>query len=117
MLRGDTGEAVTMAFTAIDVERTGPVATIKIKPFEATQAEGSKHKDFIDVHAAIAIALENFRWDDTVRIVVVTGSEDGEFYWAPGPGYYTEERLHHMNPANRGPGKWSTAQGAARITE
>src|SRR5438045_1562503 len=80
-----------MAFTAIDVERTGPVATIKIKPFETTQAEGSKHKDFIDVHAAIGIALENFRWDDTVPIVVVTASPDGEphgypFGMTPGDG-------------------------------
>jgi len=106
-----------MTFTAIDTERKGSVATIKIKPFEKTQAEGSKHKDFVDVHAAIGMALEEFRWDDTVRIVVVTGAEDGEFYWAPGPGYYTEERLHYMNPANRGPGKWSIGQGAARITE
>src|SRR5690349_2812622 len=60
-----------MAFTAIDLERRGSVATIKIKPFERTQAEGSKHKDFIDVHAAIAIALEEFRWDDSIRIIVV----------------------------------------------
>src|SRR3954469_20550844 len=109
--------AQDMTFTAIDLERKGSVATIKIKPFEKTQAEGSKHKDFVDVHAAIAIALAEFRWDDSVRIVVVTGAEDGEFYWAPGPGYYTEERLHYMNPANRPAGKWSIGQGAARITE
>src|SRR3954451_8658705 len=112
-----SGGAVAMTFTAIDLERKGSVATIKIKPFEKTQAEGSKHKDFVDVHAAIAIALEEFRWDDSVRIVVVTGAEDGEFYWAPGPGYYTEERLHYMNPANRPAGKWSISQGAARIPE
>src|ERR1051325_3340613 len=106
-----------MTITAIDVEQQGSVATIRIKPFERTQAEGSKHEDYINVHAAIAMALERFRWDDTVRIVVVTGSEDGEFYWAPGPGYYTTERLDSMNPAKRGADKWSISQGGSRITE
>jgi enoyl-CoA hydratase len=106
-----------MTFTAIDIERDKSVATIKIKPFEKTQAEGAKHADYVDVHAAIAVALEELRWDDTIRIIVVTGSEDGEFYWAPGPGYYTPERLAKMDPGKRGAGKWSIGQGAARITE
>jgi enoyl-CoA hydratase/carnithine racemase len=57
------------------------------------------------------------RWDDSVRIIVITGSEDGEFYWAPGPGYYDQQRLDRMNPINRGSGKWSHEQGAARVTE
>jgi enoyl-CoA hydratase len=106
-----------MTITAIDVAHDGPVATIRIKPFERTQAEGSKDPDFVDVHTAIAVALEGVRWDDAIRVVVITGSEDGEFYWAPGPGYYTDQRLAAMNPGNRRAGRWSTSQGAARITE
>jgi enoyl-CoA hydratase/carnithine racemase len=106
-----------MTFTAIDVEQKDSVATIKIKPFERTQREGGKHKDYVDVHTAIAVALETMRWDDSVRIIVITGSEDGEFYWAPGPGYYDQQRLHYMNPANRPPGRWSHEMGASRITE
>jgi len=106
-----------MTVTAIDIERSKSVATIKIKPFERTQAEGAKDPEFVDVHAAIAIALQDLRWDDAIRVIVITGSEDGEFYWAPGPGYYTPERLDRMNPNNRGAGKWSISQGAARITE
>ena len=104
-------------FTAIDTEIDASVATIKIKPFERTQAEGAKHPGYVDVHTAIAEALERFRWDDSIRIVIITGAEDGEFYWAPGPGYYTPERLHYMNPSNRRSGKFSHEQGAARITE
>ena len=79
-----------MTFTAIDVEHDNSVATIKIKPFERTQREGANHKGYVDVHTAIAVALETLRWDDSVRIIVITGSEDGEFYWAPGPGYYDQ---------------------------
>lgn len=106
-----------MTFSAIERETTGPVATIKIKPFERTQVEGAKHAGFVDVHTAIAMALEEWRWDDSVRIVVITGSEDGEFYWAPGPGYYTQDRLDRMNPSKRKAGRWSVEQGASRITE
>lgn len=106
-----------MSFTAIDVERVDAVATIRIKPFERTQAEGAKHPGFVDVHTAIAQALEGLRWDDTVRVIVITGSEDGEFYWAPTPDYYSPERLRAMNPVNRKAGKWSHEQGASRIAE
>ncbi len=111
----ETKEAMTP--TAIDLERNGPVATILIKPFEKTQAEGAGYPDFVDVHTAIARALEELRWDDSVRIVVITGKDNGEFYWAPGPGYYTPERLSRMNPGNRPAGRWSVEQGATRITE
>lgn len=106
-----------MTFAAIDIDVTDAVATIAIKPFERTQAEGVKHPGFVDVHTAIAEALERFRWDDEIRIIVITGAEDGEFYWAPGPGYYDETKMHYMNPANRRAGKWSHEQGATRITE
>jgi enoyl-CoA hydratase/carnithine racemase len=106
-----------MAIKAIEVERDGQVATIKIQPFERTQSEGSKQPGFVDVHTAIAEALETFRWDDTIRIIVITGAEDGEFYWAPGPGYYDQQRLDMMNPINRRSGRWSHEQGASRITE
>src|SRR5256885_2299787 len=75
-----------MTFTSIDVEHGNSVATIKIKPFERTQREGANHTGYVDVHTAIAEALETLRWEDSVRIIVITGSEDGEFYWAPGPG-------------------------------
>jgi enoyl-CoA hydratase len=106
-----------MPFSAIELETTGQVATIKIKPFEKTVLEGAKHADFLDVHAATAQALEQWRWDDSIRIIVVTGAEEGEFYWAPGPTYYTPERLAKMNPASRKAGRWSIEQGAQRITE
>jgi enoyl-CoA hydratase len=106
----------SMPFTAIDVEEDPPVATIKIKPFQATQAEGVKHPDYIDVHRGIAVALEKLRWDDSIRIIVITGSEDGEFYWAPTPGYYDQAQLDRMNPIKNRPARWNV-QGSAQITE
>jgi enoyl-CoA hydratase/carnithine racemase len=106
-----------MSFTAIELERAGPVATIKIKPFEATQAEGEKHPDYVDVHAAIAMALEELRWDDSIRVVVITGSQDGEFYWAPGPGYYDEARLDRMNKLKGRVAPFSRERGPHRVIE
>lgn len=106
-----------MAIESIATSQDGAVATIAIHPFERTQREGAKQPGFVDVHTAIAQELERLRWDDSVRIVVITGSEDGEFYWAPGPGYYDQARLDAMNPINRRSGKWSHEQGATRITE
>jgi enoyl-CoA hydratase len=105
-----------MPFSAIEVERKPPIATIKIKPFEKTQAEGVKHKDFVDVHRGIAVALDEYRWDDAIRIIVITGQEDGEFYWAPAPGYYDQAQLDRMNPIKHRPRQWNV-KGAAHITE
>lgn len=113
----DQHEAEPSPITAIDTELRGAVAWIRIKPFERTQREGAVQKGFVDVHTAIAEALERFRWDDSVRVIVITGAEDGEFYWAPGPGYYTQQRLDAMNPINRSSGRFSFEQGATRITE
>jgi enoyl-CoA hydratase len=106
-----------VTITAIEVDQRDAVATIRINPFEENQREGGKQPGYVDVHTAIAQALERLRWDDSVRIIVITGAEDGEFYWAPGPGYYDQQRLDRMNPLNRKSGKWSHEQGAARITE
>src|SRR5258705_239509 len=106
-----------MTITAIELERAVPVATIKIKPFEATQAEGEKHRDYVDVHAAIASALEELRWDDAIRVIVITGSQDGEFYWAPGPGYYDEARLARMNKLRGRAAPFSRERGPHRVIE
>jgi enoyl-CoA hydratase len=106
-----------MAFTAIELERSESVATIKIKPFEATQAEGEQQPGFVDVHTAIGSALEDLRWDDSIRVIVITGARDGEFYWAPGPGYYDAGRLERMNPLKGRSAPFSRERGAARILE
>jgi enoyl-CoA hydratase len=109
-------EGGNMPFNAVELERQPPLATIKIKPFEETQREGVKHRDYIDVHRGMALALEELRWDDAIRIIIITGSKDGEFYWAPGPGYYDQAQLDRMNPIKNRPRSWNIP-GAAHITE
>ena len=68
-----------------EVERKGPVGILKINPVERMM-ERSLEPDcdeFVEVHTAIAIGLEELRFDDTVRVVVITGAADDEFYSAP----------------------------------
>jgi enoyl-CoA hydratase len=106
-------ESVTLAEWV--VERDGPVATVKWgfveKPLE----------DFIEHHVSFALALESVRFDDSVRVVVVTGGDDGNFELGPKRGEESVEMPRDlMNPATRpgGPGAmagpWSLSQGIER---
>lgn len=96
------------------VKRDGPVATVKFdvvnKPLE----------DFVEHHMSLGLALEEVRFDDTVRVVVITGRDDGMFELGPMPGEVEPYPHEVMNPATRpgGPsalkGPWSLSQGVER---
>ena len=62
------------------VSKDGPVATIKFdtvnKPLD----------EFIEHHVSLALALEKVRFDDTVRVVIITGRDDGLFELGPQRG-------------------------------
>jgi enoyl-CoA hydratase len=78
-----------------DVERHGPVGLVKIHPVERMM-ERSMEPDcdeFIEVHAAIAKCLDELRYDDTVRIVIITGSSDGAFYRVPNRSHYDVDKF------------------------
>jgi enoyl-CoA hydratase len=78
-----------------EAEKNGPVGIVKINPVERMM-ERSLEPDcdeFIEVHTAIAIALEELRFDPEVRIVVITGAQDEEFYVAPKASHYTVEKF------------------------
>ena len=73
-----------------DIERHGPVGLVKIHPVERMM-ELSMEPDcdeFIEVHAAISKCLEELRFDASIRLVVITGSQDGVFYSAPDRSHY-----------------------------
>ena len=59
------------------VTKDGPVATVKFdtvnKPLD----------EFIEHHVSLALALEKVRFDDTVRVVILTGRDDGLFELGP----------------------------------
>ena len=59
------------------VKKDGPVATIKFDVVEKPLSE------FIEHHMSLGLALEQVRFDDTVRVVVITGRDDGMFELGP----------------------------------
>jgi len=97
------------------VSKNGPVATIKWTLVEKPL------KDFAEHHISFALAIESVRFDDTVRVVVITGGDEGGFEIGPQrdqPGKEMPREV--MNPATRpgGPsamvGPWSLSQGIER---
>jgi len=96
------------------VTQDGPVATIKFgtvsKPLD----------EFIEHHVSLALALEKVRFDDTVRVVILTGRDDGLFELGPMRGEVEPYPPEVMDPATRpgGPGSlrgpWSLSQGIER---
>lgn len=86
--------AMGLKLRGAEAEKKGPVGIVKIHPVERMM-ERSLEPDcdeFIEVHAAIALALDELRFDDDVRVVIVTGSADGVFYSAPTPAHYENEK-------------------------
>jgi enoyl-CoA hydratase len=82
---------------AADVERNGSVGILKIHPVERMM-ERSLEPDcdeFIEVHEAISIGLEELRFDPAVRVIVITGSRDDVFYVAPASSHYLVERYRN----------------------
>ena len=84
-----------MKLQGAEIERHGPVGLVKIHPVERMM-ERSLEPDcdeFIEVHAAISLCLDELRFDDSVRIVVITGSQEGVFYAAPSRSHYDVKRF------------------------
>jgi len=82
---------------AAEVERNGPVGIVKIHPLER-MIERSLEPDcdeFIESHTAIALALEELRFDDSIRVVIITGSNDDEFCVTPRKTHYEVEKYRN----------------------
>jgi enoyl-CoA hydratase len=78
-----------------EVERHGPVGVVKIHPVERMM-ERSLQPDcdeFIEVHTAISLCLDELRHDESVRVVVITGSAPDVFYRAPDRSHYDVEKF------------------------
>jgi enoyl-CoA hydratase/carnithine racemase len=78
-------------------EQRGPVRWIFFNDFMETLAGADKST--VDVHTAIGQAMLDARYDDSVRLIVLTGSSD-VFYTVPTKEYYSipgnNERVNPM---------------------
>jgi enoyl-CoA hydratase len=90
------------------IELQDQVATIKWKPVSRPPSEYREH------HLSLAMALDEVRWDDRVRVVVIAGSDEGAFETDPPKEELPFDKI--MNP-NRGPERWSASKGIERTFE
>jgi enoyl-CoA hydratase len=84
----------------VTTERRDEVAWISFNIYDETLAAAGPGT--IDVHTATAAALDDARFDDDVRVVVLTGSTDGTFYSVPSVEHYAAPgRRDRLNPLKR----------------
>jgi enoyl-CoA hydratase/carnithine racemase len=105
-----------MAVRGVEVERRGQVGWILINDYQATTEAGEEDADFIGVHEGIGIAVDELRWDRGIRIVVITGRNDGEFYRFSRRTHWDDPRFKdRLNPLKgRGRGASQPQEGIHR---
>jgi enoyl-CoA hydratase len=89
-----------VAVHTVGIERRGPVGWVLIGDHQASvEAAYGNEDDYIGIHAGIGIALDEFRWDPEIRIIVITGRNDGEFYrFARRPHWDDPKFRSRLNP-------------------
>jgi enoyl-CoA hydratase len=96
------------------VQRQGPVATVVFGTVQKSRRETLDH------HMSLAQALEVVRFDDSVRVVVVTGRDGGIFELGPRRGESNPYPRQALDPAARPGGSgslrgpWGLSQGLER---
>jgi len=84
----------------VEIERRGPVGWILINDYQATVEAGADDPDTIGVHEGVGLALDELRWDRSVRVVVLTGRNDGEFYRFSRRSHWDDPRFRgRLDPA------------------
>jgi enoyl-CoA hydratase/carnithine racemase len=77
------------------VERRGPVGWLVIRNVEQLMEEGwETEEEYAEIHTAIAMGLEELRFDPKVRVIGITGERDGEWYNVPRRERYYDEPRH-----------------------
>ena len=104
-----TPETVTGAYT----ERRGEVGWIIMRDYDTTSNQSLTAKSYVHVMAAVGHALHEFRHDPEVRVIVLTGENDGEFYRVARAGSYEDkgnrDRLNPIKRAISGGPSWASA--------
>jgi enoyl-CoA hydratase/carnithine racemase len=89
----------------VEVEKRGEVGWIILKDYQATWEEVWDSPGAQLEHHALGVgkALNEFRYDPEVRVIVLTGENDGEFYRVVrGTGYDDARHRDRLNPLKRG---------------
>ena len=103
MSDGDGGGFFTL-------RRTDQVATITVADAEAREAPRRRGGS---VHWEFAALLSRLRTDNSVRVIVITGARDGEF-WAP-PPRRVEGAAHSVTHRTDPAALWRTFTGIIQL--
>jgi enoyl-CoA hydratase/carnithine racemase len=110
--------AMGLRLMGAEVERNGSVGILKINPVERMMERSLEPdcEEFIEVHTAIAIGLEELRFDDTIRVIIITGALNDEFYVAPRKEHYEVQKYRDRLAKPREVGRPSEARAKFRRT-
>ena len=92
-------------YRALEIHREGQVATIRLY----AQTYLMSLKPPADIHQEIGPALNELRTDHAIRVIVITGAEDGEFMVARRTEDYAGPNLRRM--LNEPTSAWKTFMG------
>jgi enoyl-CoA hydratase len=75
-----------MELRAVIMEKSGPVATLKLRPLRVS----FNLEPYAEIHEEVGYALSQIRLDDAIRILVITGEHDGQFLVPPTAADYAK---------------------------
>jgi enoyl-CoA hydratase len=89
-----------MAVRGVEVERRGAVGWIILEDYQSTVEAGfADPEGFVPTPIALPNALDELRFDKSVRVIVITGRNDGEFYRVSRREHYdVPEHAARLNP-------------------
>jgi enoyl-CoA hydratase/carnithine racemase len=70
---------MSMNYRALTIERSGPVATVRMLPVQTSFNLSPP----AELHQEMGHAMSTLRNEDDIRLVILTGAEDGEFVVPP----------------------------------
>jgi enoyl-CoA hydratase/carnithine racemase len=80
-------------------EKRGPVGWIFIRDYDAMATAGLDDPDYIFFAQVVHDTLHEFRYDPEIRVIVITGENDGEFYRVlRGTSYRNAGHRDRLNP-------------------
>jgi enoyl-CoA hydratase/carnithine racemase len=92
-------------FDSLIVERDGPVLTVRVVPLRISLSKEVP----VDIHKDLGLFFDQLRQDYDVRVIVLTGAEEGEFICAPpAPSYGKNQNIDRLVYPH---GQWATFMG------
>jgi enoyl-CoA hydratase len=93
---------VTVPVRGVEVQRRGEVGWIILNDYQETVEGGFREPEgFVPTATGLVQALDEFRYDDGIRVIVITGANDGAFYRVSRRTHYdVQAHADRLNPVH-----------------